>query len=273
MKDRIKAFGKRASGADEMPFLDHLEELRWRIFYSIIAVAIGTVIGWFVVTRFEVLGLLIDPIRPLLGDSGKLAYLSPADPFFVTLKLTLTVGVLLALPVVIYQIWIFLAPALTKDEKRAIVPSLYFGLLLFMAGMALAYFVAMPLMFRFFEQFQQTQLEQNITIGPYMAVVVRTLLGFGLVFELPVVMLVLAAVGVVDTETLRKGRRWAIVIITVVASFITPGDIVILTVFLMVPLLLLYEAGIWMARVVERRREKRLAEYEEEHADQWTEGS
>ncbi len=253
-----------------MPFLDHLEELRWRIIWSLLAIAVGAVIGWFLVTRFDVLGLLIEPMRPLL-ENGKLAYLSPADPFIVTLKLTLTTGILLASPIIIYQVWIFLSPALLPDEKRAIIPALYFGLVLFLAGMALAYFVALPVMFRFFAQFQQASLEQNITIGPYMAVVVRTLLGFGLVFELPVVMLVLAAVGVVDTNMLRKGRRWAIVIITIVASFITPGDVVILTVFLMVPLLLLYELGIVLARVVERRREQRLMELrDEEQPEQWT---
>ncbi len=252
-----------------MPFLDHLEELRWRIIWSLLAVVVGAIIGWFLVTRFDVLGLLIDPMRPLLED-GRLAYLSPADPFLVTLKLTLTTGVLLASPVVIYQFWIFLSPALMPEEKRAIVPALYFGLLLFIAGMALAYFVALPVMFQFFAQFQQESLEQNITIGPYMAVVTRTLLGFGLVFELPVVMLILAAMGVLDTATMRKGRRYAIVIITVVASFITPGDVVILTVFLMVPLLLLYELGIILARVVERRRERRLESDAEESADKWT---
>ena len=251
-----------------MPFLDHLEELRWRILYSLLAIVVGAIIGWFLVTRFDVLGLLIEPMRPLLED-GKLAYLSPADPFIVTLKLTLTTGIILASPVVIYQLWIFLSPALLPEEKRAIVPALYFGLLLFIGGMALSYFVALPLMFQFFAQFQEASLEQNITIGPYMAVVVRTLLGFGIVFELPVVMLVLAVVGVVDTGMLRKGRRWAIVIITVVASFITPGDVVILTVFLMVPLLLLYELGIWLARVVERRREKQAAREEEERSDTW----
>ncbi len=251
-----------------MPFLDHLEELRWRILWSLLAIAVGAAIGWFLVTRFDVLGLLIEPMRPLL-ETGKLAYLSPADPFIVTLKLTLTTGVLLASPVVIYQVWIFLAPALTREEKRAIVPALYFGLVLFTAGMALAYFVALPVMFKFFAQFQQASLEQNITIGPYMAVVTRTLLGFGIVFELPVVMLVLAVVGVVDTQMLKKGRRWAIVIITVVASFITPGDVVILTVFLMVPLLLLYELGIALARIVERRREKQTAREREEQSDKW----
>lgn len=245
-----------------MPFLDHLEELRWRIIWSLLAVTVGSIIGWFLVTRLDVLGLLIAPMEPLL-EEGKLAYLSPADPFLVTLKLTLTTGILLASPIIIYQVWAFLSPALMPHEKRAIVPALYFGLLLFIAGMALSYFLALPIMFQFFAQFQQESLEQNITIGPYMAVVVRTLLAFGIVFELPVAILVLSVLGVVDSAKLAKGRRYAIVVITVGAAFITPGDVVILTVFMMVPLLLLYELGIWLARGVERRRRLREAASDE----------
>ena len=262
-------FRARSRGSDEMPFLDHLEELRWRLIWSLLAVAVGAVVGWFIVTRLDVLGLLIEPMEPLLED-GRLKYLSPADPFLVTLKLTLTTGILLALPIIIYQVWAFLSPALMPHEKRAIVPALYLGLVLFVAGMALSYFLALPLMFEFFAQFQQGSLEQNITIGPYMAVVVRTLLAFGIVFELPVVILVLSVLGVVDSATLAKGRRYAIVVITVGASIITPGDVVILTVFMMVPLLLLYEFGIWMARGVERRRRIRERKREEgEGEEQW----
>ena len=253
-----------------MPFLDHLEELRWRLIWSLTAIAAGAGAGWFIVTRFDVLGLLVRPIRPLLGD-GKLGYLSPMDPFFITLRLTLVVGMLLALPIVVYQIWIFLAPALTKEEKRAIVPALYFGLLLFMGGMALSYFVALPMMFEFAAQFQTESLQQTIVIGPYLSVVVRTLLVFGIVFELPVVILVLSALGVVDSKMLRKGRRWAVVIITVVAALVTPGDAVILTVFMMVPLMLLYELGIGMARMVERRRARvARAEKEREEPQTWS---
>lgn len=251
-----------------MPFLDHLEELRWRLIWSLLAIAVGTLVGWFLVTRFDVLGLLIRPIRPLLGD-GRLGYLSPMDPFFVTLRLTLVVGVLLALPVVVYQIWIFLAPALTKEEKRAIIPALYFGLLLFAGGMALSYFVALPMMFDFAAQFQTESLQQNIVIGPYLSVVVRTLLVFGIVFELPVVLLVLAVLRVVDSQMLKKGRRWAVVIITVVAAFVTPGDAVILTVFMMAPLLLLYEVGIGMAKMVERRRAKTERAEKEKEPQEW----
>jgi sec-independent protein translocase protein TatC len=112
--------------------------------------------------------------------------------------------------------------------------------------------VVLPIMFQFFAQFQQASLEQTIVIGAYMSVVVRTLLAFGIAFELPVLILVLAVLGIVDTAKLRKGRRWALVFITIGASLITPGDLVT-TIFLMVPLLVLYELGILMARVVEKR--------------------
>jgi sec-independent protein translocase protein TatC len=246
-----------------MPFLDHLEELRWRIIWSLIAIVVCTVAGWFIVTQFDVLGLLIRPIEPLLGE-GKLGYLSPTDPFFITLRLALTVGVLLAMPVVVYQVWIFLSPALTKKEKKAIVPALYFGLFLFVLGVTGAYFIVLPIMFQFFAGFQQASLEQNIVIGPYLSVVVRTLIAFGVAFELPVLILVLAALGIVNTAVLRKGRRWALVLITIGASLITPGDIAT-TVFLMAPLLVLYEVGILMARVVERRS----AADDEEEAATW----
>jgi sec-independent protein translocase protein TatC len=248
---RLRAFRKRGPAPDEMPFLDHLEELRWRIIWSLVAVVVGTVVGWFIVTRLDVLGLLIAPIVPLLGDE-KLGYLSPTDPFFITLRLALTVGVLLALPIVIHQIWIFLSPALLPREKKAIVPALYFGLFLFLLGVTAAYFVVLPLMFQFFAQFQQASLQQTIVVGAYLSVVVRTLLAFGVAFELPVVILVLSVLGVFDTAKLRKGRRWALVLITIGASLVTPGDI-LTTFFLMGPMLILYEVGILMARAVERR--------------------
>lgn len=253
----MKLWG-RDPKADEMPFLDHLEELRWRILWSMLAIIVGFGIGFWLVTRFDALGLLIRPIEPFLLGS-KIRYLSPSDPFFVTLKLALVVGLLLAFPIIVYQVWTFVSPALMPEEKRAIVPSLYFGLVLFLAGVALCYFAALPLTLRFMMSFQTESLEQSITIGPYMGFVVKMLLAFGLVFELPVVMLVLGVLGVVNTEMLKKGRRYALVIITAAAALITPGDAVALTIFMMVPLVLLYELGIVLVRVVERRRERRMA--------------
>lgn len=244
---------------DEMPFLDHLEELRSRLFRAVGALAVGAVVGFFLVTHFDVLGLLVDPIRPFIGDS-KLKYLSPMDPFFISLRLALIVGALLASPIIIYQLWAFVAPALLPKERRAIIPAFYLGLVLFAAGVALAYFAALPVTFEFMLGFQTESLEQNIVIDRYLNQVIRILLAFGLVFELPVVIMVLAVIGVVDSGMLAAKRRHAIVIMTIVASLITPGDVILLTVFMMIPLILLYELSIWLAKLVERRRREEAEE-------------
>ena len=236
-----------------MPFLEHLEELRVRIFWGLVALFAGALIGFWVVMQFDVLGWLIAPIRPFL-DGPKLKYLSPADPFFLTLKLAVVIGLLLALPVVVYQVWAFVSPAMLPSEKRVIVPTLYLGLLLFAAGVALAYFIALPMTLRFMLSFQTEALEPSIVAPAYLGFVVKLLLAFGAVFELPVVILVLAVLGVVDARMLAAKRRHALVISAIVASLLTPGDVIVLTAIMMVPLILLYELGILLARVVERRR-------------------
>jgi len=114
-----------------MPFLDHLEELRWRILWSLLAIVVATVVGWVLVERVDVIGLLIRPIKPLLPD-GKLKFTHPTEPFFITLKFAFVLGLVLSSPVVIYQAWAFLAPALYPREKRLIVPALSAGVVLFL---------------------------------------------------------------------------------------------------------------------------------------------
>lgn len=237
----------------EMPFLDHLEELRWRMLWSIIAIVLFTIAGFILVTHFDVLGLLIAPITPFLGDS-KLKYLSPIEPFFVTLKLALLMGLLLAGPIVVYQLWAFLSPALHPGEKRAIVPSLYFGLLLFMCGVAMAYFIALPMTLQFTMGFQTESLEQSIVISEYLSVVTRLLLAFGVVFELPVVILTLTAIGLITPEFLVEKRRHAIALITVLSAVITPGDVITLTILMIVPLVLLYEVSVFLSKLIVRKR-------------------
>jgi sec-independent protein translocase protein TatC len=241
------------SSAGDMPFLDHLEELRWRLLWSIVAITLFAIIGFFLVTRFDVLGLLVAPISPFLGDS-KLKYLSPIEPFFVTLKLALLVGVLLASPIIGYQLWAFLAPALRPEERRAIVPSFTFGLVLFMAGVAMAYYIALPVTLQFTMGFQTESLEQSIVIGEYLSVVIRLLLAFGIVFEMPVLILALTAAGLVTPEFLAAKRRHAMALITVVCAVITPGDVITITLLMMIPLILLYELSITLSRVLLRKR-------------------
>ena len=253
----MKKFASNARG--EMPFLDHLEELRWRVLWSLLAVIVCSVAGFVMVNELGVMQLLITPIEPFL-EGGKLKYLSPTDPFFITIKLAITTGFILASPVVIYQLWAFLAPALMPSERRVIVPSLYLGVLLFLGGVVMAYEIVLPVTLRFTMNFQTEFLEQSIVVGNYVAMVTRLLLAFGIVFELPVVILILSALGLVTPEFLASKRRYAIAIITVLASVLTPGDVITVTLMMMVPLTLLYELSILLSRLVTRGRRRAAAE-------------
>ena len=239
----------------EMPFLDHLEELRWRVLWALLAVAAGSVIGFLIVHYLEVMELLIRPVRPIL-DGEQLHYLSPTTPFWITLQLSVVVGLILAFPIVVRQAWAFFSPALEEHEKRAIIPSLYLGLVLFCAGVAMAYFAVLPLALQFLASFQETYLQATIEVGMYLGFVLKLLIAFGLVFELPVVVMILSALGLVTPELLRSKRRHAIVGMTVLASLLTPGDIV--STFLMIaPLVVLYEASIGLSALVNRKRRER----------------
>jgi len=261
--------GDLARRRGEMPFLDHLEELRWRILWSLLAVTVGAVVGFALVYYFDVLGLLVHPLRVAYDDPQyKLINLSPADPFFITLKLGIVVGILLALPIVVYQIWAFLSPALESHEKRAIIPALYLGLILFCAGVSLAYFVALPLTLAFFQNFQADFLEEQLEVTKTLAFITKLLLGFGVIFELPVVVMVLSALGLVTPEFLKSKRRHAIVIITVLASVLTPGDVITLTIMLMVPLFFLYEFSIYLSKLIWRKKKARQAEEERREAEE-----
>lgn len=249
-------FAGRSSA--EMPFLDHLEELRWRILWSLLALLVCSIIGFFVVTKFDVIGLLMKPISPYL-PSAKLVYLGVTDPFMITLKLALAIGLILAFPIVTYQAWAFLSPALLPREKRAIVPALYLGLVLFAGGVAMSYFLAVPMTIKFMLGFQVAALEPNITAGFYFSFVVKMLLAFGVIFELPVVVLVLSALGLITSDFLKSKRRYAIAGMAILAAVITPGDAITVTILMMGPLMILYEGSIALARLVERGRARQQA--------------
>jgi len=237
-----------------MPFLDHLEELRWRVLYSLLAIVLATVVGWFIVERVDVIGVLIRPIAPLL-PSGKLKFTSPTEPFFITLKFAFAVGVLLASPVVVYQVWAFLAPALYDRERRVIVPALSIGVLLFCAGAAAAYFWVLPRALRVLFSFQQSTLEPIITADNYFGFAAQIIIAFGLVTELPLVAVILAALGLVTPQFMVRNRRYAIVVSAVVAALLSPPDAVSMLLML-IPLWLLYEVSIVCVWFVTRRRAK-----------------
>src|SRR5437870_5227906 len=161
-----------------MPFLDHVEELRWRILYSLLAIVVGTLAGWIIVEHVDVIGLLIRPIAPLI-PGGKLRVTGPTEPFFITLKFAFVLGLVLASPVVGYHVWAFLVPALYPRERRLIVPALATGALLFLAGAAAAYLWVLPRALTVLLSFQKGVFDPLITADNYFAFAALLLLGVG----------------------------------------------------------------------------------------------
>jgi sec-independent protein translocase protein TatC len=235
-----------------MPFLEHHEELRSRLIWIAVTVLSLSVGGFFIVSELDVIGLLKRPIVPLIPD-GLLLFTSPTEPMMVTLKLAFIIGIILAMPVIIYHVWGFLAPALFAHEKKLVIPAVLGGFVLFLLGVAMAYFLVLPLGLRFLLSFQTQALAPIITIGEYLRFATRLILAFGVIFELPLVTLMLSGLGLIDAGFLRKFRRHAIVGVALLSSLLTPADVGTML-MMMAPLLVLYEISVLLVSMVDRRR-------------------
>jgi sec-independent protein translocase protein TatC len=248
-------------GSGEMPFLDHLEELRWRIIWSLVALILGVAAAFIVLQKFDIFKFLEGPILPYL-QGNKLKYTHPADPFSVLITASFSIGVVIALPVILYQVWAFLAPALYKHEKRVVLPVIFGAILLFVSGVALSFYVVLPLAISWLMGIARNTdaLEPMITYREYFSFAVNMSLAFGLCFELPIVILLLATLGIVTPEFLRRYRRHALVLCVVAGALLSPGDLVWTTILLAAPLYLLYELSVILTVIVYRRRRKRAAQ-------------
>ncbi len=249
----------------EMPFLDHLEELRWRIMWSLLALVICVGVSFVVLLRYDAIKFLALPILPYLQDE-RLITTHPAGAFKIVMSAAFALGAVLASPVVVYQIWSFLSPALHKHEKRVIIPVLIFGVFLFLGGVALAYFALIPLTLRFLLGVQSTVITPMISANEYFGFAISFSLIMGAVFEMPIVVLALTALGVVTPAMLSKYRRHAFVICLVASAFITPGQDPVSLAAVAIPLVGLYEVSVLCSRFVFRRRERREAERAAEEA-------
>jgi len=241
--------------AGEMPFLDHLEELRSRILRSLLAVVGCFVVGLWLVNRFRLVDLIKRPIAAYLPN-GQLTVLSPTEPLMIVLKLALIVGLVLASPILLWQLWAFLSPALYEKEKKTLVPALFVGLGLFLAGGSLAFLFIVPQALRVLMGVQSGSFNPMITYDAYFSFVMQIVLALGLSCELPLLMIILAGLGIVATPMLNKVRPYAIVGSFVLGAVLSPGADVLSMFMLTIPLLLLYEigvAGVWM---VQKRRRK-----------------
>lgn len=241
----------------EMPFLDHLDELRGRLIKCLVALAIACVIGLIAVAELNVLDIIQRPIRGLIPMEA-LVFTNPTTPVFITLKLGFIVGLILAFPFLAWQLWAFLSPALYEHERRFAVPSIAFGTLLFLAGIALAYFFVLPFGLKVLLSFYQGDLTALITIDEYLRFATMLILAFGIVFEVPVILVFLSMVGIVTAEGLAKYRRHAVVAMACLSAFLTPADPFTM-VAMMIPLMVLYEGSILAVKVLGKRRDARLA--------------
>jgi len=244
----------------EMPFLDHLEELRWRILRSLAAIVVGFALGLWLVQHFQLVNLLKQPIAPYLtGAGGKLIVTSPTDPVMIVFKLGFLVGVVLASPVILWQVWAFLAPALYAREKKALVPALFVGLGLFLVGAVVAYLFVVPQALHVLFSFQTEAIQPFITYDAYFDFVLQVVLALGLSFELPLVIVILAWLDVIGPEELSRFRRFAIVGSCVAGALLSPGTDLISMIMMTIPLILLYEVGYAGAVIIQRRRRKAAA--------------
>jgi sec-independent protein translocase protein TatC len=248
----------RVAAETEMPFLDHLEELRHRLFWMAGAILVSIILMYVLLSskRVDLIGFLSQPIKPYLRN-GSLIYTHPGTSFKIILNAAVYTGLLLATPMIGYQLWGFFSPALHKHEKRVIVPTLFAMVFLFCCGVALCYFMVMPFTLKFFDSFESTSLRPMIEATEYFDFMFSMMLAFGLAFELPIAILLLSALGIVKPEFLSKYRRHAIVVTVTVAAFITPDASPTTLFALSIPLYLLYELGVAASYLVTRKRRKR----------------
>jgi len=245
--------------AGAMTFFEHLSELRKRIINSLISVAVGAAIGWFAAPHF--IGWITKPMLKALADVGlkeQLYYTHPAGYLSLLISLSIYLGIVIASPWILYQIWLFVAPALYKHERSAITGFLFSTVFLFLAGIAFGYFVSLPYVLRFLTSFKGPVVPL-MSVNEYFDFILLVLLGLGLVFELPVLIFILTLFGIVTPRFLLNNFRYAILVITILAAVLTPTPDALTMLIFMGVLVALYFVGVGVSWMVVRRRERRLA--------------
>ncbi len=248
------------SGMAEMSFLDHLEELRQRLFYCAGAVAFGGVVAFILfkaIPGFDVIEFLARPITPYL-HGAKLIYTHPGDAFQIVLDAGFALALIVASPVILYQLWGFVSPAMYSHEKKVVLPVLAGIVVLFVCGVALAFTLILPLTIRFLINVESGALQPMISASEYFGFAIYMCLAFGAAFEMPIVMMGLTALGLTSPMFLAKYRRYAVVAGLIIGGFITPDPTSMFAIA--VPMYGLYELSIVLSRLVYRWRERESGE-------------
>jgi len=253
-----------AGAGDELPemgLLEHLDELRSRLTRAFIAAFVGLLACYSFAQ--QIFDYLLEPLKPLLPEGSHLIFTSLPEGFFTYIKLSAVAGIFLTSPYIFYQLWQFVAPGLYKDERRWLVPIAFFSALFFCSGAMFGYFVVFPIAFEFFMGFTTEIIRPMPTLKEYLSFSLKLLIAFGVAFELPLFIFFLARLGMVTSKSLRKFRKYAILLAFIASAILTPPDVVSQT-FMAGPLIILYELGIWVAHFFGKRRAPEEDEPEED---------
>ena len=234
-------------------FTEHLEELRKRLIVCCIALAAGFLLAYGV--KEYLFGLLIHPLVSVMAPGDHLIFTAVPEAFFTYLKVAFLAGLLLASPVVFHQFWMFVSPGLYAHERRMMLPVVILSSCFFLGGALFGYFVVFPMGFKFLLSFATDTVRPLPSMQEYLSFSAQFLLAFGLVFELPVLITLLARLGVVSVSFLTKNRKYAILLIFILAAILTPPDVVS-QILMALPLMFLYEVGIWGAKIFGKKKTK-----------------
>lgn len=236
-----------------MPFTAHLAELRKRLIICLIATGIGFFMAYGFST--QIFEWLVQPLIGVLPPGDKLVFTALPEAFFIYLKASLIAGVVLASPIIYYQLWMFVAPGLHQKEKKVVLPFVIISSLLFITGALFGYYVVFPVGFRFLVGFSTENIRALPSLQLYLSFCLKLLLGFGLVFELPVLAYFLGRTGIIDAPMMARNRRIAILLIFIVAAIVTPPDVVS-QILLAIPLYLLFEGSILIVKFTGKKKKE-----------------
>jgi sec-independent protein translocase protein TatC len=245
--------GQEEQSADyRMSLTDHLLELRTRLTRSLIVLGIGFAFCYYF--KDAIFDIITRPLTHVLPQKSYLIYTGLTEAFFTYMKVSFFAALIITSPFILYQIWKFIAPGLLPKEKQYVVPFVISSSVLFVGGVLFGYFVALPPAFEFFVSFNNQYLQAMLSFKDYLSLFVTFLLGFGLSFELPIFIFFLTKLGIVNPQILSKQRRYAILVIFIVAAILTPSPDALSQILMAIPLMFLYEVSIFVSRFAQKKK-------------------
>jgi sec-independent protein translocase protein TatC len=257
MDEKKDAASAPAGGAEvrQVTLLEHLTELRNRLLRCFAAIGVGFFISYAFAEK--ALGILLEPLARVLPEGSGLIALTLPEKFFTVMKLAFVCGVFVASPYIFFQLWKFVGPGLYREERRMVLPAALASAVFFTCGALFGYYVVFPFGFQFFVDYASDLVTIMPSVGDYFSLAVTLLLAFGLIFNLPVAIFFLARMGVVTNASLRKFRRWAVLLAFIAAAILTPTPDAVNQLLMAGPIIILYEVGIWVAYFVGKKKKAR----------------